>query len=151
MNNTPKDKKVLSMEEGAALLGAEQPETINNIRMDPIGMMVLATQIAKRLVSQGGRPTDASWNISRKIPMKETTWKDLEELAEISRQQDKRVATGQIAAIALEMGLEGLKRKEKKENVFGELGTRYTGYKFHEESDEEAVNLCGTIREERFW
>ena len=151
VNEKHKGKR-LSMEEGAALLGAEQPEAISNVFLDPIGMRAIATRIGQRLVSKGGRPTDASWDVQRKVPMKAATWDRLKELAgKLAERGHLRVAPGQLAACALERGLPHLTEIDERDlaSVSGEDGDQRFG--FHEESKEEAGVLCGVIAEERFW
>lgn len=101
-------KKPLSLEESAALLGADAQERVGEVHLDPISMRVMATRIGERLASSGGRPTDSSWEISRKVPMKAVTWERLRELASTLAERNVRVAPGQLAAIALERGLLGL-------------------------------------------
>ena len=148
-----KDKKEpLSWEEGAALLGAEQPEKISNVFLDPIGMRVIATRIGQRLVSKGGRPTDASWGIQRKVPMKEETWDRLKEIAKgLAEQQHVRVAPGQLAVCALERGLTGLTEMDEDDLASIPDEDDYRPYEFHEEAEQEAEVLCGITRKERFW
>jgi len=55
------DKKPLSIEESAELLGAELREDIGPVSLDPIGMQAMANQIARRLVSKRGRARDHTW------------------------------------------------------------------------------------------
>ena len=104
-------KKPLSIEEAADLLGAERGVDVGPVRMDPISMRAIATRIAKRLASTGGRPTDASWEIKRKVPMKRSTWDELQRLSDRLAEENVRVAAGQVAAIALERGLSVLKKE----------------------------------------
>lgn len=103
MDDNP--NKPLTPDEIAKLLGADEYEYIGDISMDPISLLGFAHAIGQRMQSQGGRPTDRSWEISRKIPMKKETWAKLEELSDALGEQKVRVAAGQLAAIALERGL----------------------------------------------
>jgi hypothetical protein len=118
-------KKRLSLEETAALLGAEAPKPIGNVRLDPISMRAVATRIGKRLASSGGRPTDSSWEISRKVPMKAVTWERLRDLAKSLAEQNVRVAPGQLAAIALERGLFVLIRECRDSGQISEAPEAY--------------------------
>jgi hypothetical protein len=105
---SPETTRQIGTEEGAALLGAEQPEDIGDIASDPVKMKIVFETIARRLMSKGGRPTDPSWNISRKVPMKNETWERLKHLSEALGKGKVRVAPGQLAAIAIERGLPSL-------------------------------------------
>lgn len=150
MNETEK-KKPLSLEEGAALLGADEAEDIGEVRLDPIGMLVLATKIGKRLASKRGRPTDTSWEIQRKVPMKKETWDQLGEMADALAAQDVRVAPGQLAAIALERGLSALTEQKTEDAAAAAREVQPTGYELREEAEEEATELCLVLKNERFW
>ena len=144
-------KEVLSWEEGAELLGAEAPEDIGQVRLDPIGMRVMASRIGKRLVSKGGRPTDASWSVSRKVPMKQATWDKLKEMARSFADQDVHVSPGQVAAFALELGLPELVQEAEAQPVAAVRESGFACYEFDEESKDEAKILCGVIDEEGLW
>ena len=117
--NKNEDQKPLSTDEVAALLGAEVIEDIGPVRMDPIGLGVLAGRIAKRLVSTGGRPTDKDWVLTRKVPMKKETWTKLEQDSKEFATQGMRVAPGQLAAIALERGLGLLESDRPQDDLAG--------------------------------
>jgi hypothetical protein len=147
------ENKVLSLEEGLALLGAEQPEEIGEVSLDPIGLHILAAMIGQRLASRGGRPTDVSWEIHRKVPMKRQTWDQLNEMAAALAAQDVRVAPGQLAAVALERGVSNLTqdRNKTKAAVVGMREIQFTRYKFRDETEEEARELVGAIGNRRFW
>lgn len=148
MNDKKKQGKKLSLEETAELLGAEQPEDIGPVHLDPLGMQFLAARVAKRLMSGRGRPTDPSWDIVRKVPMKKETW---EFLTELSRRLTSTVAPGQMAAIALERGVEGLKHEATRIPESVEDIPYSPSYSFAQESLEEAELLYGVISEKRFW
>jgi hypothetical protein len=145
------ENKVLSLEEGMALLGAEEAEEIGEVSLDPIGLHVLAAMIGQRLASRGGRPTDTSWEMYRKIPMKTETWRQLNKLADAFGKEKVRVAPGQLAAIALEQGLSTLRHEKRENTVAAVRKIRFASYKFDGETEEEASVLAGAISNERFW
>ena len=153
MNKNKKndDPTPLSLEETKALLGAEEEEEIGNFRLDPMGMQVLASRVARRLASKRGRPTDNSWDIVRKIPMSGNTWSALGEIAGEVSAVKVNVATGQMAAIALELGLKEL--REKPEGTTSNITKLPIGFTFriHEESLEEARQLCPVIGDQGIW
>ena len=144
-------RKTLSLEETVEILGAEPPEDVGPVQLHPIGMQVLATRIGARLVSKGGRPTDESLQLSRKIRMKESTWKRLKEIAESVTGRQVRVAPGQVAAVAMERGVAHLLKEARdvSTSVRGLGGS--VEYEFHEESRAEAENLSAAISKEGMW
>lgn len=141
--NSSEDQKPLSTDEVAALLGAEVTEDIGPVRLDPIGLGVLAGRIAKRLVSTGGRPTDKSWELARKVPMKRETWAKLEQDSKKFASRGVRVAPGQLAAMALERGL-GLLESDRPQEDLAAGRDPFDGeaYEFRSESEEEARELA---------
>jgi hypothetical protein len=104
----------LSLLETQRLLGAGEPISVGKLPTDPLGMRMSAAILRERLVSKGGRPTDPAWTIVRKVPMRPETWAKLDRCAKELQQQSVRVSAGQIAAIALEKGLEA---ESKDENL----------------------------------
>jgi len=150
--SSDKDKrKVLSLDETVELLGANPPEDIGSFGLDPLGLQFLALKVGERLASKRGRPTDQSWNIGRKIRMKETTWNSLKEIAKQLEAEDVLVAAGQMGAIALERGLEVLRRESSNTVKAAARPTEYTSFPLHEESEEEARTLCPVVSGRRFW
>lgn len=107
-NNCSKSKP-LNLEETIKLLGAERPMEMEHGRLDPMSMMVLATRMSARLSRKRGRPTDESWDMTRKIPMKHETWESIQQLIG-DLPGPGRPAAGQVAAMALEEGLKILMR-----------------------------------------
>lgn len=145
------DRKPLSLEETVELLGAEEPQDLGPVQLHPLGMKALATQMAKRLVSKGGRPTDETWDIARKVPMKSVTWEDCGNRAEKLREYGTRVAAGQVAAIYLELGLRVVSRMSLRGRPNRGIAVRHAHYEFHEESEKEAEVLCEVINEGGLW
>ncbi|MFO0756224.1 MAG: hypothetical protein U0359_07015 [Byssovorax sp.] len=71
----------------------------------PLDLMQLRAEVATRLRSSGGRPTDPSWNIQRLVPFQKARWRELEALAAALSQAGRRVSPGQLAAILIERAL----------------------------------------------
>jgi len=143
-NDNPKGKPI-SIDEAIELLGADEVEDMDDASLDPIGLGILATQMAKRLVSTGGRPTDKSWTIAKRIPMKEETWKRLEEESERFRSRGMLIAPGQVAAVVLEKGLSVVVREDPCEAWVA------ADYEFEDSSEEEARELVAAIRDGGLW
>jgi len=151
MKHKAKGKR-LTLDEGMAILGAEQPERITNIRLDPISLRVIASRIGERLVSKGGRPTDSSWELDRKVPMRVATWSRLKQLAGALSKQQVRVAPGQLAAVALERGLPTLTSADLGQEVAAMARTSiFAAYQPDPESEKEARQLCEVISERGLW
>jgi len=151
MSKKNKDKdKPISLDETVELLGANPPEDIGTVQLDPLGISALAESIARRLSSKGGRPTDRSWEISRKVPMKRETWVRLKERAAAFRKVGKRVAAGQLAAIILEDGIR-LYDSGSMPRPRIERPTHGSSYPFPEETQEDAQNICSAVEAGGLW
>jgi hypothetical protein len=105
MKQLRKKPKSLSTRETERLLGAEQSVSVGNLPVDPVGMRLICAIVRDRLVSRGGRPTDPAWTVTRKVPMRPETWRELARFARQLQEHNIRASAGQIAAIALEQGL----------------------------------------------
>lgn len=90
----------------AALLGAKIVGQGPDVGGGAFGMARLAHILHQRLTpSQGerpGRPTDASWIHRPKVPMSETTYRTLVEIAESISTSERKVSPMQVAAQLLE-------------------------------------------------
>jgi hypothetical protein len=71
----------------------------------PLDLLQLRADVARRLLSSGGRPTDPNWNVQRLVPFREERWKQLVELAEQLSSDERKVSAGQLAAILIERAL----------------------------------------------
>ncbi len=151
MKKKTKKHKALTLEETVELFGANAPQDIGPVRLDPLGMQALATRVGARLAKKRGRPTDTRWNLVRKIPMEEKTWIYLQQLAaSISKKASTSVAAGQMGAIALERGVHAIEielsaTQDGREHVMPAL------YNFSDESRNAARALCGTVASEGTW
>ena len=74
----------------------------------PIDLLHLRADVARRLKSTGGRPTDPAWNVQRLVPFRDDRWRQLEELADRISTEERRVSPAQLAAILIERALDGI-------------------------------------------
>jgi hypothetical protein len=102
----------LSIDETQKLLGAESPTSIGKLPANPLEMRMAPSIVRERLVSRGGRPSDPAWTVVRKVPMRPETWAELDRCAHELKAQNVRVSAGQVAAIALERGLQFVSKRE---------------------------------------
>jgi hypothetical protein len=102
----------LSINDTRKLLGAENPTSIGKLPANPLEMRMVPSIVRERLVSRGGRPSDPAWTVVRKVPMRPETWAELDRCARELQEQNVRVSAGQIAAIALERGLQLVSKRE---------------------------------------
>jgi len=73
-------------------------------------------RVQDRLVSTGGRPSDAAPTIRRLVTIRKAVWGDLQRRAARLSASGRSVSPGQLAAIFLEKGLEGLEKIEGNEH-----------------------------------
>lgn len=146
-----KNRNPLTLKETVRLFGAEEPVHLGPVQLDPLGMQFLASRVGNRLKRRRGRPTDKSWNIVRKIPLKQETWDTLKQLAEQTRGGEIRLATGQMGAIALEIGVENLCHRPVTARNQSILGSASSLALFPEEIQSEAKKLAPIIREKAIW
>ena len=78
----------------------------------PLDLLQLRAEVATRIRSTGGRPTDPSWTVQRLVPFGEDRWKQLEKLAESLSLGGRNVSPGQLAAILLERALNQIKEAD---------------------------------------
>ena len=143
-------RKALSLAETQRLLRSESPIPVGHLPVDPVGMKAIARIVRERLVSHGGRPSDPEWTITRKVPMRPGTWKELERLADSLRGQNVRVSPGQVAAMALERGLP---TGEQSALIFGtvEHGKRRIVYSFSAAVRTQGKQVSQAIAKHGLW
>jgi len=149
--NRRKKGPPLSLEETVKLFGAKSPVPLGHISPDPLTVHVLATQVGRRLVSQGGRPTDKSWDVTRKVPMKSATWDECKRRAEALGEEGRRVAAGQVAAMALEIGLRRLDLQPPRRGSAALALPSGIDYEPEPDSKEEAEELCAAVEAGGVW
>jgi hypothetical protein len=145
------DDEVLSFEDTLELLGARAVDGVSPPALDPLGLQLFASQIAQRLASKGGRPTDSSWELSRKVPMKRATWERLNELSRRVKGEGAHAAPGQIAALALERGLDAIEREGLSRPGSCRSSEAGSGLSFSEKILDEAREIYGAIEKGGLW
>ncbi len=147
----PENKSKLSLDETVRLLGAESPEKMQLESLNPVALAALARTVGDRLSRDRGRPTDKSWDISRKVPMKSSIWDELAALSQcLEIEKEIKVAPGQLAAIALESGYATMRTNADS----GDATTCLISLRwieFPQDECEEAHALCAVAAEESFW
>jgi hypothetical protein len=108
----PRELGSLSIIDTQKLLGAEDPTSIGKLPANPLEMRMVPSIVRERLVSRGGRPSDPAWTVVRKVPMRPETWAELDRCAHELQEQNVRVSAGQVAAIALERGIQFASNRE---------------------------------------
>jgi hypothetical protein len=108
----PRELGSLSIIDTQKLLGAEEPTSIGKLPASPLEMRMVPSIVRERLVSRGGRPSDPAWTVVRKVPMRPETWAELDRCAHELQEQNVRVSAGQVAAIALERGIQFISKRE---------------------------------------
>jgi hypothetical protein len=87
----------------AKILGATADRTEwESFDTSDAGLDLLADALSHRLASTGGRPTDPTWTLSRRVPFKPETWEALQNLAEELGMPGRSIAPGQLAATLVE-------------------------------------------------
>lgn len=71
----------------------------------PLGLLQLRSELALRLQSDGGRPTDPAWTVRRIVPFRAGGWAELQEFAARLTAQGRSVSPAQLAALLIERGL----------------------------------------------
>ena len=94
-------------------LGASRSFTVTSEPHGPFGVIALAQEVRDRLVSTGGRPSDTAPTIRRLVAIRKSVWEDLQRRAARLSASGRSVSAGQLAAILLEKGLEGLEESEE--------------------------------------
>jgi hypothetical protein len=102
----------LSIDDTQKVLGAEDPTSIGKLPTNLLEMRMAPSIVRERLVSRGGRPSDPAWTVVRKVPMRPETWAELDRWAQELQAQNVRVSAGQVAAIALERGLQIVSKRD---------------------------------------
>ena len=74
----------------------------------PLDLLQLRAEVALRLKSTGGRPTDPDWNVQRLVSFRDERWRQLEELAKVVSTGGRKVSPGQLVAILIERALENI-------------------------------------------
>lgn len=99
-------RKANDRERIAKALGASRVVEVQAIsHQGPLGLLSLREEIAHRLQSTGGRPTDPDWTERRCVPFKPEIWKGLFRLAKEMSADGRKVSPAQVAAMLVEREL----------------------------------------------
>lgn len=102
----------------AKRLGAEKVAARDESRASPAALFALRQELARRLVSTGGRPSLEGTERRQKIPLADEDWHALERLAEGLSDDEVRATPGQVASVLLHRALEEtIDEAELKSNV----------------------------------
>lgn len=71
----------------------------------PLGLLQLQSEVAHRLHSTGGRPTDPMWTVRRIVPFSSDGWAELEQVSLRLTAMGRSVSPAQLAALLIERGL----------------------------------------------
>ncbi len=89
----------------ASALGASHRNPVSTGAQGPPGLVQLRSELALRLQSDGGRPTDPTWTVRRVVPFRPAGWAELQEFAARLTAQGRSVSPAQLAALLVERGL----------------------------------------------
>lgn len=90
----------------AKALGASRVVALQKTsHQGPLGLLNLREEIAVRLQSTGGRPTDPDWILRRGVPFKQDVWENLVRLADEMSTGERKVTPAQVAAMLIEREL----------------------------------------------
>lgn len=144
-------RTTLSIEEARRLLGAEAPIAVPGFPGDFLGLKGLASITRSRLISRGGRPSDPTWTVSRKVPMKAETWERLDRYARKLQEQEIRISAGQVAAFALERGLEITIDTRESTQQLRPIETTSIAYEFSSEARSSARQMKQPMSQYGIW
>jgi hypothetical protein len=106
----------------ATALGAEPaPLATLETAGSPVTKLTLRAELQERLSSQGGRPGLSGATRRQKIPLSETEWVKLEELAAELAEPSLRPSPGQVAGVLLSTVLRSLGRETEPQGSGGKL------------------------------
>ncbi len=98
----------------ASLLGASRVVSIPGLPSGgPLDLLQLREDVARRLRSAGGRPTDPAWDVQRLIPFRGEDWELLVRLADQVSTAERRVSAGQLASMLIDRILAAMARPKR--------------------------------------
>ena len=115
LKKASKPRKAVDVSKIGEELGSSRSFKVRSKPHGPFGMAALAREVQDRLVSTGGRPSDTAPTIRRLVTVRKAVWQDLQRRAARLSVSGRSVSPGQLAAILLEKGLEGLEKTERNE------------------------------------
>jgi hypothetical protein len=99
-------KRTLANKKIAQALGSNRVVALETASgQGPLGLLNLREEIAQRLQSTGGRPSDPEWIMRRGVPFKPEVWERLILIANDLSTGKRKVTPAQVAAILVEREL----------------------------------------------
>lgn len=95
-------------------LGAEMTGTTISVRTSPPSLFALREELARRLISTGGRKRLEGTTRRQKIPLQDDDWERLKELAKQVENNDIHPTAGQVASVLLRQVLQTINVAELK-------------------------------------
>jgi hypothetical protein len=92
----------------AERLGAQRVAVVAELRGGAAALFALREELARRLVSTGGRPCLEGTGRRQKIPLSDEAWTVLEELAAGLSDEELHPTPGQVASVLLHRALAGI-------------------------------------------
>lgn len=89
-------------------LGAEASDLKLEKALAPITLFALRSELLSRLQSQGGRPALSGTSRRAKVPIEDSQWADLEELAALVSAPGCSPSAGQIASVLLGLAVQSV-------------------------------------------
>lgn len=87
---------------GEALGASRSIPVMTSQLMTPLDVLALREEVAQRIHSTGGRPTDPEWTIQRQVPFRPETWKTLQQMAVDLQASGASASPAQLAALFIE-------------------------------------------------
>lgn len=112
----PRTRRRITPEEIEKGLGAERAGTAP-AGGSPISAHAVRRELFRRLRSTGGRPALAEADIKPKIPMRQSQWEKLEDLARRVESDSFRPTPAQLASVILDAGIDQFERALDNVNV----------------------------------
>lgn len=104
-------------EKVAKALGAKEVKIDGEIGGSTPALFGLRQALYARLRSTGGRPSLEGAGERQKIPLIEGDWERLQEVAEMSRNEDFHPTPAQVASILLNQALDRIEQRKASEEV----------------------------------
>ncbi len=108
IRDTSKTLPRVSSREVAAALGAEASGLKLEQSLAPITLFAVRMELMGRLQSSGGRPALSGTSRRVKIPLGDTDWRNLEELATLVATDGVSPSAGQIASVLLKLSIQSV-------------------------------------------
>jgi hypothetical protein len=96
----------------SSALGAEPSKLSFSRGGGPLSMIQVRQELGRRLQSSGGRPALADTNLRTKIPLSESQWRELEEIAIEVASPGFSPSAGQVASVLISLSLHSVRKRK---------------------------------------